>query len=442
MNVKQALILCGGKGTRLGDRVRNLPKPMIPVDGRTVLDHVMDVLQAAGVNQFILAAGYLGEIIASHYRGQPRAGCTIEVIIEPAPLGTAGAALFAADHLQENFVLAYGDIFVDFDLVPMLTNHLLHKPLGTLLVRTSDHPWDSHLVDQTPDGLVREFINARQPGRRYRNIANAAFYVLSKRILAFIPTGKPSDFGADIFPAILQVGGELRTYTLPEEGFVKDMGTPERLEAVEQYLNERSLARKAAAAHRKITTILLDRDGVLNVDQNLIDRIERLEVIPLAAASVARLNRNGIRCYVITNQPVIARGLCTEEELRRIHDRLESIIEESGGRLEAIYYCPHHPETHHEEGIPELRRGCRCRKPSPGLIFQAQREHGFDLAATIIVGDRAADIRAGRAAGIRTVLIGSVEQRKKESAQAKPDAQFPSLLAFTDALTAGQVFNQ
>lgn len=438
MKLEQALILCGGKGTRLGERALHLPKPLIPVGGRPVLDHIMDVLQAAGINRFILAAGYLGDVIANHYRDHPRTDCNIEVMIEPTPRGTAGAVQFASDQLDEDFVLAYGDIFSDFDLRPMLAAHAQHGPLGTLLVRASDHPWDSDLIAQTETGQVREFIHRHEPGRLYHNVANAAFYILSKKVLPYIPTDRSSDFGADIFPAILRQNGVLRTYALPEEGFVKDMGTPDRLAAVEQYLQERTLARAATATPQPITTVLLDRDGVLNIDSDLIDQVGRLELIPGSAEAVALLNRAGIHCYVITNQPVIARGLCTEEILHQIHARLQREVAQAGGKLEAIYYCPHHPETHHADGIAELRRGCRCRKPSPGLIFRAQSEHGFDLAGAVMVGDRATDLRAGRAAGIRTILVGPADQRKHEASKTQPNAQFSSLLAFAQAITTDQ----
>ncbi|HEY4248081.1 MAG TPA: HAD-IIIA family hydrolase [Lacunisphaera sp.] len=435
MSVTQAIILCGGKGTRLGERVRTIPKPLIPVGGRPVLDYIMDILERAGINRFILAAGYLGQVIEELYKRQPRPGCTIHVEIESAPLGTAGAIRLLSDQLDDNFAVAYGDIFVDFDLQPMIEQHTQLGPLGTLLVRASDHPWDSHLIDEDNTGRVREFIHEHQPGRSYRNLANAAFYLLSKKIVAAIPVDQPIDFGSDIFPLVLREGGELRTYHLPEESFVKDMGTPERLAAVEQYLVERAMARAAAAFPKPVRTVLLDRDGVLNIDHDLIDRIERLEILPGAPEAIALFNRAGINCYVITNQPVVARGLCTEDTLKNIHAHLMEGLAKAGGKIEAIYYCPHHPETHHAEGIARLRRACRCRKPSPGLIFQAQGDHRFDLASAVMVGDRSTDVRAGHAAGLRTVLVGEEKKRRKEAASAQPTAEFTSLLAFAQAIT-------
>jgi mannose-1-phosphate guanylyltransferase/phosphomannomutase len=443
MPVRQAVILCGGVGARLGERVRDVPKPLLPVGGRPVLDHVIDCLAAAGVSDFILAAGYLGSKINEYYgSGDRHPRCKIRTVIEDEPLGTAGAVRACGELLDEDFVLAYGDVFIDFSAEQLIATHEAHHPLATLLVRASDHPWDSHLVDTDASGRVREFIHRHDPERRYRNIANAAVYVLSRRVLEFIPADRPSDFGADVFPAAIAAGAILCTHKLEEEGFVKDMGTPDRLQAVEEYLTERALGTAARSNPEPIDTVFLDRDGVLNADLDLIHRPEQLELLPGAAEAVARLTRHGIRSVVVTNQPVIARGLCTEETLTAIHEKLRQLIRSGGGELSAIYHCPHHPETHHGEGVPSLRRACRCRKPAPGMLFRARRELGLNLARCAMVGDHAIDVRAGRAAGVRTVLVGPSSSRAAEAAAACPDEQFDSLLAFAEAVTERRAFRQ
>jgi histidinol-phosphate phosphatase family protein len=414
--------------------VRDLPKPMIPVGGMPVLDHVIATLARAGIRRFILAAGYQGDVVARHYAPARHAGCQIEVVIEPEPRGTAGALHGCADRLDDDFVFAYGDVFLDFDARRLLEAHASSPRLGTLLVRASDHPWDSHLVVADAAGSVTEFVNRREPGRLYRNVANAAVHVLSRRVLDFVPAGRSVDLGGDVFPAALVSGERLGIHFLEDEGFVKDMGTPERLAAVEEYLAERALAEQARARPLPVETVFLDRDGVLNADTGLIDSPERLSLLPGVPEAMALLHRNGIRCVVTTNQPVVARGLCTMETLEAIHDRLRTEIAAGGGRIDAIYVCPHHPETHHGEGVPELRRACRCRKPAPGMIFRACRERGLNLAAGVMVGDRACDVRAGRAAGIRTVLLGTLERRDRERALLAPDGEFDSLLAFARAV--------
>jgi histidinol-phosphate phosphatase family protein len=257
--------------------------------------------------------------------------------------------------------------------------------------------------------------------------------VVSRRLLDFVPAAGPADLGADVFPAAITRGETLGIHFLEEEGFVKDMGTPERLASVEEYLADRALAEAARARPQPVETVFLDRDGVLTVDSGFIDRPEKLELLPGVAEAMALLHRRGIRCVVTTNQSIVARGLCTMAMLGTIHDRLRVKIAAGGGKIDAIYACPHHPETHHGEGVPELRRACRCRKPAPGLLFRARRELGLNLAACIIVGDQTSDVRAGRAAGIRTVLLGNPGHRDQVRKVAAPDAEFDSLLAFAQA---------
>ncbi|MBK8477959.1 MAG: HAD-IIIA family hydrolase [Opitutaceae bacterium] len=449
MAITQAVILCGGRGSRLGSIAGELPKPMVVAGGRPVLDHVIAALAAGGVRRFLLAAGYRGQVIGAHYAAGANTpvDCVVETVIETEVLGTAGAVASLVGRLDEDFVVAYGDVFPDFDVAALLRAHeevrgAGQAPVGTLLVRASDHPWDSDLIvlDEVARGRVREFVHRHEPGRLYRNVANAAVYVLARRAVECLLPGQVADFGRDVFPALLARGEVLRTHELESGGFVKDMGTPERLAAVEEYLAERAAAALARANPGLVTTVLLDRDGVLNDEAaGLVDTPEKLVLLPGAAEAVALLNRAGMRCIVVTNQSVVARGLCTEGTLAAIHARLsEAIAAEGGGaRIEAVLYCPHHPETHHGEGVAELRRACRCRKPQPGLIFRAWRELGIELAGAVVVGNRASDVRAGRAAGLRTVLVGPAGRRERERTEVAPDLEYDSLLAFARAVKEG-----
>lgn len=411
----------------------------MPVGGQPVLDYILTTLTRAGITDVILAAGHLGSAIAEYYQTH-RHPCTIRVVIEDRPRGTAGALNFIRDKLDEHFVLVYGDVFTDFDIAPMLQEHMRHRPMATLLVRESDHPWDSDLIDLQDAGRVVGFIRERAPGRFYKNVANAAVYVLSRQVLDFIPLDGPSDFGGNVFPAALAAGAMMRAHRLAPNGMVKDMGTPKRKQEVEEYLLERALAERAHECRGAIDTVFVDRDGTLNRDQGHIVRPDTLQLLPGVCDAVAKLTEAGIRVVVITNQPVIARGMCSVETLESIHQALRAQLQVAGGRIDAIYYCPHHPETHHGIGVTELRRGCRCRKPASGLLFQAVQEHHIDLGKSVMVGDRACDVQAGRGAGVRTVLVGRPETRWQEAANSAPDAQFNSLLEFVDALLAGSVF--
>lgn len=148
--------------------------------------------------------------------------------------------------------------------------------------------------------------------------------------------------------------------------------------------------------------VLLDRDGVLVPDHGLLTEPAGLHLLPGVAGALSQLSAAGWRLAVVTNQPVVARGLIDEAGLAAIHRRLADLITAAGGpRLDGIFACPHHPEA----AVAAYRQACACRKPRPGLLLAAARALDLDLAASWMVGDRPSDIAAGRAAGCRTIQV-------------------------------------
>jgi D-glycero-D-manno-heptose 1,7-bisphosphate phosphatase len=147
--------------------------------------------------------------------------------------------------------------------------------------------------------------------------------------------------------------------------------------------------------------VFVDRDGVLIRDVNHLTSPSQIEILPGVAESLRRLRGAGWAVVAVTNQSVVARGMVTEEGLREIHATLESLLRSRGAPLDAIYYCPHHPDG----TVAVYRAVCDCRKPRPGLLLRAAADLGLDLEASVMVGDAASDIEAGRRAGCRTVLL-------------------------------------
>ena len=155
--------------------------------------------------------------------------------------------------------------------------------------------------------------------------------------------------------------------------------------------------------------VLLDRDGTLTVEGEWLTRAQDLELVPGAARALARLSAQGFLLVLVTNQSAVARGLITLDELRVIHDELQARLSAEGAHLDAIYSCPHHPS----EGRGAWRVECECRKPRPGLLRQAERELGLDLARSYVVGDAARDLEAGRAAGVPGLLVATGKGRSE-----------------------------
>ena len=157
--------------------------------------------------------------------------------------------------------------------------------------------------------------------------------------------------------------------------------------------------------------LFFDRDGTLNTELDFLSRPEELQLIPNAARAIREANDFGVKVFVITNQSGIARGLFTEVDLAAIHKRLISMLGHEGARVDAIYYCPHHPTY----GQTPYKKACNCRKPKPGMLKQAAKEFGIKLSSSFVIGDRCIDMQAGKAAGCTTALVltgyGSVEPR-------------------------------
>lgn len=419
--MRQAVILCGGKGTRLGADFSHLPKPLVPVDGVPLLDRIIGVAAEAGIREVLLAAGHLGHMIAERYRTHNPWQISIHTHVESKPLGTAGCLLELAERLDEDFALLYGDVFLDFDLAALIRKHEAVRPDATVLVRESDHPADSDLLDVDMEtGEVRAILPkaTRDPAGVYRNCGNAAVYCCSRRLLTAVPADRASDIATDVFPALLKSGGRIRAHWLEETGYVKDMGTPARLVEVERYWRRRLLAKEAAASPRRVRAVILDRDGVIVENREPLSRVEDLCFLPGALEGLKALRDAGMSCAIATNQPWIARGLLTEEQLSSVHREMTARIAGAGGEILDVAFSPYHPETHHGEGVKELRRASECRKPRPGMLFSLMEKHGFHPAETVMVGDSRADIVAGKNAGLRTILVGS----NPAALAARPDA--------------------
>lgn len=171
-------------------------------------------------------------------------------------------------------------------------------------------------------------------------------------------------------------------------------------------------------------TVFLDRDGVINAEVGYISRPDELQILPGVLEAISDLTQAGWKIIVFTNQSGVGRGLITESELQAVHDRLLDLVAAAGGQLTAVYACPHAPDD-----------GCDCRKPKPGLLLRAAREHNIDLATSYAVGDSPRDISAAHAAGCKTVLVltgHTTEYAATTFPDPQPDLVFHDLLEFTN----------
>lgn len=396
----QAVIMAGGKGTRIASIASDIPKPMIPVCDKPILQYEIECLKRQGITDIFLIIGHIGHVIKEYFGDGSGFGVNIRYINEEKPLGTAGALFYLKDEIRDDFLLINGDIIFDVNFERFYEFHKLHGGVATILTHPNSHPYDSGIVITDSNSVVIQWLHKEDERLYYKNRVNAGIHMLSPKVFDMFTEVKKTDLDREILKALIP-NGMLVAYDSPE--YVKDMGTPDRYYMVVDDIKSGRVYAKNLKNKQK--AIFLDRDGTINKYKEFITNVDDLELIDGVAENIKRINDSGYLAIVITNQPVIARGECTLEELDTIHMKLETLLGEKGAYIDDLFYCPHHPDRGFEGERIEYKIECSCRKPKPGLILQAAEKYNIDLSQSWMIGDSDNDIKAGEAAGCRTLKI-------------------------------------
>lgn len=401
----KAIILAGGKGKRLRSVAADIPKPLVKISDIPILEHQILLLKRYGLTDITILTGYLGDMISDYVGDGSRWGVRIRCHREDSPLGTAGAVKAIESEIDEDFVVFYGDVMLDVNLEKLCRFHTATGATATIVSHPNDHPFDSDLIETSDGGRIIKFFNKpHDKNSFYPNMASAALYVLKPSTLSYVEKDAKKDFARDVFPAML---GSEPIYGYNTAEYIKDVGTPERMkEVTEDFINGR-IARYNCERSRP--AVFLDRDGVINEYVGLLHRIDDMRLIPGAADAIKRLNGSDYLAIVVTNQPAIARNMCSPEELKFIHNKMESLLGTNGAKIDALYYCPHHPDKGYPEERPEFKIDCECRKPATGMIHLATEQFNIDLSASFLVGDSSRDIECGKNAGLHTIGVKTGE---------------------------------
>ena len=417
----QAVILAGGRGSRLATALGcDIPKPMASILGTPLLERTVNMLSNQGYREILMLVHHRADVVINHFGTGIDFGVNIDYITERVPRGTGGALLDALQMLEDEFLLLYGDTMVDIELCRIREFHSCRNSDVTLYVHPNDHPLDSDLVELDANGRVTALHPYPHPkDTEYHNLVNAALYVVKKSSLSLLewPSGA-FDIAKYAIPAWIEAN--VRMYGFRGDGYIKDMGTPERLGKVEQDLKVGIVARKSGRNPRP--AVLLDRDGTINVLKGHLARPEDLELYPCVGSAIRSLNTAGVLAIIITNQPVIARGEASFEQVDAIHRRLENLLAAEGAFLDGILYCPHHPEGGFEGELAELKVCCGCRKPAPGLIEEVCRIYHIDLSRTWFIGDSTADFECARRIGVKSIGVETGEAGRDGKYNAIPTA--------------------
>lgn len=390
--------MAGGRGARIAALYAEVPKPMIPIAGKPVLDHQLACLRRQGVTDITLIIGHMGKVIRDYFGGGVR------YIEESEPLGTAGALFYLKEKVDGDFLLANGDIVFDIDIERFRRAHMERGGWVTLFTHPNDHPYDSGLVRTDDSGRVVGWLTKEEPRGWYKNRVNAGLHMMSPAILSRFARPRKTDLDRDILKPMI-AEGVLYAYDSPE--YVKDMGTPERFRETERDMLSGMV--RAKNLRNRQRALFMDRDGVINKHVGFLRDIDEFELIDGAADIIRSANHAGYLVIVVTNQPVIARGEATWEQLGEIHNKMETLLGRRGAYVDDIFVCPHHPHKGFAGERPEYKIDCDCRKPKPGLLLQAAEKYRIDLSRSVMLGDSETDMLAGRAAGCRSVMMDAFD---------------------------------
>ena len=429
--MKQAIILAGGKGTRLRERLGDLPKPLIDICGVPLLERQILLLKKYNFEEIIILVNYQSEKILDFCKSKNNWELNVKCIDDGNPLGTAGATLKIFDILSDEFLVMYGDTMLDVDLNRFYEFHCSDtESMATLFLHPNDHPFDSDIIEINQSGDIIKFHNyPHTDGIYIPNLVNAALYWIKKEgIKKWKNNQNNIDFAKDLFPLMLSDNMCLKGYNSTE--YIKDCGTPSRLDRV--CLDFKSGKIEKSSLNYKHKAVFLDRDGTINKEVDHLNNHSQFELLPNTEIAIKKLNKSEFLTCVVTNQPVVARGELTVSELNMIHNKMETVLGQSGAYVDRIFYCPHHPDSGYEGEVIELKMKCTCRKPMPGMIVKASRELNIDLNNSWLIGDSTTDIETAKRIGINSILVETGYAGLDQKYWAVPDFIVPEINAGVD----------
>lgn len=398
-----ALIQAGGAGTRLKSITGDMPKPMVPLMGKPILEWQILSLKKAGIKSFIIVLGKNGDVVTRYFGDGEWLDVNISYIQEKEPLGTAGVLALVRDQINDDFIFCFGDLMLDIDWNRFVSFHKKHKGAVTAFAHPNSHPFDSDLLVTNKEDKILK-IDSKNNVRNYyyKNLTNAGLYVCSREVIDFVKEPVKIDFEKVVLTHFIEEG---KAFAYRSSEYVKDCGTPDRYYDVENDLKNGIIPAKSLLNKQKC--IFLDRDGTINVFGDFVTNSDKFVLAPTSIEAIKLINHSEYLAICITNQPVIARGDTTFEELENIHNKMEDLLGEGGAYLNDLYFCPHHPDKGFEGEVKELKIDCDCRKPKIGNILKAKEKYNIDLSQSWFIGDTKQDVQTGINAGCRSILLTS-----------------------------------
>jgi len=397
-----AIILCGGLGSRITKISEGLPKSLLPLtDTKAIIDFQIECLLSNGIKNLVLVTGYQSAKIESYTRSH-RKFIEIKIIEDNVMEGTLGALKLANQFIDNETIMLYGDLLIDIDLNELIKFRLESESLLTISCHSSNHLYDSDTIEVAKDSEKVISVESKNKEKTLNNtfLTINGVFALSERFGKIIQNYESKDFSNDLIPQLISHGYKVNSHRTSY--FVKDVGTPERIIWAREIISKNMFG--GFAKPRPV--IFLDRDGTINEEIDYIDSVNKFMFKAGAAEGIKLLNQMGFMIVVVTNQPGVAKGFISEENLRKIHDHMEFKLAEKSAKVDLILYCIHHPEKGHKNEVAELKVQCDCRKPENGLFERVVKKFNVDVKNSWMVGDTWRDKGFAQKSELRFAKIG------------------------------------
>jgi D-glycero-D-manno-heptose 1,7-bisphosphate phosphatase len=376
----QAVILAGGRGTRLRPFTDTRPKPMFEIHGKPFLEYLIELLREQGFERILLLLGYLPDVIQNYFKDGRRWGLRIDYCVSPVEDETSRRLKLALPLIDPYFLMLYCDNYWPLQMEKMWHRFASANVPAMVTVYSNKDSYTRDNVCVDFDGYIAVFDKSRTAPQL--SGVDISYALMAKSVIEEFAQDHLS-FELAAYPRLAE-RRQLLAYVTDHRYY--SIGSYARLPLTEAFL-------------ARTPTIILDRDGVLNEKPPRAQYVrswDEFTWIPESKQALGLLCKAGWRVIIVSNQAGIARGAMTEAQLHDIHNRMQRDVVEAGGHIEAIYYCPHNWDE-----------GCECRKPKPGMLFRAQREYSLDLSRTYFVGDDERDAQAADAAGCRSLMVSA-----------------------------------
>lgn len=378
LQIRQAVIFAGGYGKRLAPFTDTSPKPMYPIAEKPYVEHLILQVKDFGIRDVVFLLGYLPKKIMDYLGNGDRYGMRFRYVVTNVEYETQKRILAAKELLEEQFLMMYCDNYCPIDIQKLMTDAENHGALIQITAYANKDWYTKNNLKIAENGCVLSYDKKRTlPNLSGVDIGYA---ILDKKVLE-LTNGNNDNFEAVVYPKVVAQG---RMYATVTEHRYYSIGSFERIALAEEFFKQKKF-------------VFLDRDGTLNVrppKAHYVERPEEFIWLSDAIEAVKQLNDAGYLVILISNQPGIARGRLTEEMLQRIHHKMILDLANAGAYIDKIYYCPHNWDE-----------GCECRKPKPGMLYQAQKDFSLNLRTGYLIGDDERDIEAGNAVGCHSILV-------------------------------------